>query len=262
MMLADYHVHSTYCDGIDSPREIVLSAIQKGMKRIGFSSHSYTAFDESYCMPKARTHAYRAEIAALQKEFADQITIFCGIEQDYYAAPPQVPYDYAIGSVHYLLLEGKYEPIDESRAIFCRIAQQYFGGDFYALAEAYFETVSHVIEKTNAQIIGHLDLIAKFNADNALFDEGNARYVAAYQRAIDALVPYRVPFELNTGAISRGLRNVPYPNEAMQAYIHQKGGTFILSSDSHSRDALCFGFAACAEKAASYRLVDLTDVLV
>ena len=52
-MKRDFHVHTTFCDGINTPEEIVISAISRGMDKIGFSGHSYTFFDEEYCMKKA-----------------------------------------------------------------------------------------------------------------------------------------------------------------------------------------------------------------
>ena len=50
MIRTDLHVHTTYCDGKNTPEEVVLSAIEKGVERLGFSGHAYTSFDESYCM--------------------------------------------------------------------------------------------------------------------------------------------------------------------------------------------------------------------
>ena len=34
MLLTDLHVHSTFCDGHDTPRQIVLCAIEKGVKNL------------------------------------------------------------------------------------------------------------------------------------------------------------------------------------------------------------------------------------
>ena len=39
-MKANYHTHTTWCDGKDSPRAVIESAIAKGFDAIGFSSHS------------------------------------------------------------------------------------------------------------------------------------------------------------------------------------------------------------------------------
>ena len=62
MIFSDYHVHTAYCDGKSTPEEIVTSAIKKGMTHIGFSGHSYTFFDESYCMSKEATKEYISSV--------------------------------------------------------------------------------------------------------------------------------------------------------------------------------------------------------
>ncbi|MBQ4599869.1 MAG: histidinol-phosphatase [Clostridia bacterium] len=249
MILQDLHTHTVYCDGQNTPEDMVRAAIEKGMSRIGFSGHCYTFFDTSYCMSEDGVKEYCAEIAALKEKYRGQIEILCGVEQDYYATASTAPFDYVIGSVHYVRAGEEYLPVDESEQTLLRGVKKHFGGDFYAFAERYFAVVGDVLAKTNADIIGHFDLISKFNEGGRLFDERHPRYVAAYQAAIDKLLPYGKPFEVNTGAISRGYRTHPYPSRAMLEYIAEKGGSVILSGDSHSKDALCCAFekwyAAC-----------------
>ena len=114
--------------------------------------------------------------------------------------------------------------------------------DPYAYAEDYYSIVGDVLRKTNANIIGHFDLITKFNERSYRFDEENPRYKNAVTDAIDALLPYGRPFEVNTGAISRGYRTTPYPSVRQLEYINSKGGVVILSSDSHRADTLNFAF--------------------
>lgn len=185
---------------------------------------------------------YKAEIEMLKEFYRPDIEILCGIEQDYYSASPAESYDYIIGSVHYLRFGNDYVPVDESAEILKNAVQKYFDGDFYAACEKYYQTMSHIVQKTDADIIGHFDLITKFNEKHKFFDEKNERYVRAYKSAVDALIPFDVPFEINTGAISRGYKTVPYPSPDIMEYIHQKGGKTILSSDSHTKDTLCFEF--------------------
>lgn len=50
----DLHTHTTFSDGRNTPEEMVLSAIGMGMSTLGISDHSYTSFDESYCIPRHR----------------------------------------------------------------------------------------------------------------------------------------------------------------------------------------------------------------
>ena len=47
---------------------------------------------------------------------------------------------------------------------------------------------------------------------------------------------------MNTGAISRGYRKVPYPAENLLHIFKKHDCRLILSSDSHSIDTLDFGF--------------------
>ena len=244
MNLRDLHVHTIFSDGRNSPEEMVREAIARGMETIGFSDHAYTAFDESWCMKKGDIPAYRACIGELKKRCRDRINVLCGIEQDFYSEEPTECYDYVIGSVHYIRAGEDYIPVDESPEILLSAAEKHFGGDLYALIEEYYRTVARVVRKTGADIIGHFDLITKFNEGGALFDETEPRYIAASRAAADVLLKTGKPFEINTGAISRGYRTAPYPSAALRDYIRHKGGSFILSSDSHAKESLCFQFAA------------------
>ncbi len=242
MILQDLHTHTTYCDGKNTPEEMVLAAIEKGLSRIGFSGHCYTFFDERYCMSIPNVIKYMAEINALKEKYKGKIEIRCGVEQDYYSNFSRMGFDYVIGSVHYIKIGEEYIPVDESAEILTAAAEKHFGGDIYALAEEYFHTAGDVLAKTGGDIIGHFDLISKFNEDGRLFDESHPRYVKAYTEAIDRLLPYGKPFEINTGAIARGYRTHPYPSKAQIEYIAAHGGSFILTGDTHAAENLCYEF--------------------
>lgn len=242
MITKDLHMHTCYCDGKNTPEEMVQSAIEKGLSTVGISGHSYTLFDESYCMQKADIPRYLAECRYLRAKYFDQIHVLCGVEQDYYSEYPTDDFDYVIGSVHYIKVEGEYIPVDESIEILRAAVQKHFDGDVYALCEAYFATVADVVNKIECDIIGHFDLISKFIEKEPFFDVTHPRYAAAWQKAVDELLKHNVPFEINTGAISRGYRTQPYPSEEMREYIREKGGRFVLSSDAHSTDAIACGF--------------------
>ena len=57
--LQNLHQHSTFCDGKDTPEEVVLSAIEQGFDSIGFSSHSYMPWNTGYSWKMEDTTAYR-----------------------------------------------------------------------------------------------------------------------------------------------------------------------------------------------------------
>jgi len=242
MILRDLHVHTTYCDGKNSPEEMVLSAIEKNLECIGFSAHSYTFFDESYCIKKDQIKEYISEINALKTKYKDNIRILCGIEQDFYSDMPTSEYDYVIGSVHYIKINNEYFEIDSDKESLIKLIEKHFDGDYYALAEEYYKTVVKMAENIRPDIIGHLDLISKFNKDYVLFDENNERYKKTKKDAVDRILKLNIPFEINVGAISRGYKDVPYPDLETICYIAESGGKLILSGDSHSKDTLCFQF--------------------
>ena len=242
MKKCDLHTHSLFCDGNDKPEDMVLSAIGMGLERLGICAHSYVAFDRSYCLDEARYPEFQAEMRRLKARYAGKIELLCGIEQDFYSQSTLDGFDYVIGSVHYLKLGGDYFSVDESPEKFEEGCRKYFGGDYYALCEAYFDTVGKVAEKTNCDIIGHFDLVAKFNERGGYFDESAPRYLSAARAALDALLPFGKPFEVNTGAISRGYNTAPYPAKPISDYILSRGGRLILSSDSHSKENIAFMF--------------------
>jgi histidinol-phosphatase (PHP family) len=254
MKFFDLHVHTTFCDGVASPREMVEAALALGCPRIGFSAHAPYSYP-SYAMKKSDEPAYRAEIATLREEYRERIEVLCGLELDLHSLPVEYPYDYIIGSVHSLSPEdenGRRTDVDGPYDRLCAAIERDFGGDPYAAVEDYFASVARLAER-RPDIIGHFDLIRKHNRDNRLFDETAPRYLAAAYAAVDALLPLGVPFEVNTGGIARGYRETPYPAAPILAYILSNGGKVILTGDAHRPENLCFQFARWAEYVKMFR---------
>ncbi len=241
MIREDFHVHTTFSDGVNTPEEMVRAAIAKGMKCIGFSDHAHTPGGEDYCMSMENIPVYRETVARLKEKYRGEIEILCGIEQDLYSDVPTDGYDYVIGSVHALRHGDRYYDVDDTEERLVDMVQRFYGGDYIAMAEDYFSCVARLGE-LHPHIIGHLDLVTKFNEGDRLFDTGDPRYLAAACRAVDALLPLGVPFEINTGAISRRRRTSPYPSDTLLRYILSHGGRVIFSGDSHSADTLCYQF--------------------
>ena len=241
MILRDYHVHTNLCDGENTPEEVVISAIEKGFATLGFSGHN-TLKDEYWCMSRENTEIYRKEIARLKKKYRDKLEILCGIEQDYYSEPAQ-GYDYIIGSVHCLEApDGSLIALDDTAEILHNAIDSHFGGSSLALAEKYFETVSNVADKTGADIVGHFDLILKFQDKLPMFDNKHPDYLKAAKTAINKLSEKNVLFEVNTGAMVRGYRKVPYPEAPLLRYIREKGCDVVITGDCHDCRYLGDGF--------------------
>ena len=241
-MLYNYHTHTTYCDGKSTAEEMVQKAIELGLSELGFSSHSYTAFDLEPCMSLDDTELYKKEITALKEKYKDKIKILLGIEYDYYSACSLHGYDYILGSVHYLYKNGEYLCTDLSRQLQIDAVNKYYSGDFYSYIEDYYKTVADLYNKLKCDIIGHFDLIVKYNSDGSLFDTNHPRYIAAWKKAADAIIKTPAVVEINTGGMARGHVSEPYPSKEIIEYFKSHGKKMIFSSDCHNKDYLLCGY--------------------
>ena len=242
MNYSNYHTHTIFCDGADSPEELVLEAIHLGCPEIGFSGHSFLKEDSGSMSPKD-TQAYCAEVRRLKTVYFGRINILLGIELDYYSELPRDEhFDYVIGAVHYVKKDGLMLAVDESRDGFLQTVRDVYWGDYYGFAEDYYREVADLHNKTCCDIIAHFDLIAKYNEGNSLFDTGHPRYVAAATAALDSLMNSHSILEINTGAIARGYRSEAYPERWILGRWLDAGKPVILSSDCHDRRQLLFGF--------------------
>ena len=258
--LCNLHTHTTFCDGKNTPEEMVLEAIRNGACSIGFSAHSPLRVgrtEEEWALKLQREQAYQQEILRLREVYGKQIEILLGIEQEYFSKTPDYPYEYLIGSVHYVEKDGHYIAMDLEPKDLLEAVRSLYGGDSLPLAKDYFALVADVYRKTKCQIVGHFDLLTKFNEKHPCFDTENAEYQAAASDAMDALLGEDVLFEINTGAMSRGWRSAPYPAPFLLKHLAQKKGKAILTGDSHSAEALFFGYRDAVEYAASCGLKEL-----
>ena len=236
MTLEDFHVHTAFCDGRDTPEELAEEALRRGFTALGFSGHAYMDDGRDWGMSREGASRYRQEIAALKKRCP--IPLLCGIEQDYYAPDPPDGYDYVIGSVHGMRRGGRVCEVDSSLALFEQAVAEDYGGDVYALIEDDYDLAGGVADKTRCEIIGHIDLVTKWQEEKRLFDEQHPRYRAAAESAVRRLIPSGALFEINVGAMTRGCRTSPYPAPPLLRLIRELGGEIILSGDCHDRRAL------------------------
>lgn len=243
MSLSNFHTHTSFCDGKDSIRDIVEKAIELGCDKIGFSGHSYTETGdkEPYCMSIDATQQYKTEIRKLKIKYQGKIDIYLGIERDYFSADTSKDYDYSIGSVHYVFKDGVYIPVDESKELQIKAVENHYNGDFYGFVEDYYKLVGDIYNKTKCDIVGHFDLITKFNENNDLFDTKNERYITASENAVKKLLNKGLYFEINYGAVAKNYRTTPYPEQRILDLITGNNENLIYSSDCHNKDYLLFG---------------------
>ncbi len=241
-MRSNVHTHCTLCDGNNTPREMIEAAIKLGFSDLGFSSHSPTWFEPT-CPGVKSEKEYIKEIRGLQKEYSGKIHIACGIEQDTHVPVIEKDYDYIIGSNHCLPNIGeKYIAVDSTPLILQNAVRDIYDGNAHEMVKDYYKLLLMGVQRDKPSIVGHFDLVKKFNQKCDIFDEDGKEYkdfaLQIFDAVIDAVKGYDGIIEVNTGAISRGWRTDPYPSLFLLEHAAQRKAPMIITGDSHSSDSL------------------------
>ena len=247
MILSNYHTHTVLCDGSNTMGEFAEAAIAAGFHSLGFSGHGRVPFESvAYGMAPEAARLYREGLVALKAEYAGRLDIFCGLENDSAYMHPADGYDYTIGSVHCIKHGGEYYSVDSSVDSVERAVAEAFNGDGEAFAEAYFGTVAEFASIRRADILGHIDLVRRFNTGGKrLFDESDPRYCSAAKAAMENAVRSGYIIEVNTAPLAKGFSDEPYPAVFLLKYASELGARVMVNSDAHTVKNLncAFGMA-------------------
>ena len=235
------HTHTTFCDGRNTPSELISTAIERGFDSLGFSMHCDPSVGDTKSTFPEKFQAYKDEILRLKAQWHGKFPIFLGIEYDVYAdhadALPQC--EYRIGSVHYLKTESGYVKMDQREAQAVKdCIDQNFGGEFLRFAASYYGSLAELPKYGSFDIIGHFDLLTKHAKSFPEWELSSPKYLKLAAEAADALkgkVPF---FEVNTGAIARGYKSTPYPAENILNIMKENGFGAVISTDCHNKDFL------------------------
>ena len=245
------HTHSLWCDGQNTLEEMARAAWEQGVRHFGASGHSHTPVpsDEGNVLPRDPA-GYCQEVLRLRRVYEGRMEVLLGIEQDSCAEAPMPDWaDYWIGSVHHLpdpRRPGRYYAVDWNLDSLRAGCENLGGGDFLALAERYYAGVA-AMARRRPTILGHIDLSVKLNRGGALMDENASRYRSAALEALSSADPRETLLEINTGAMARGYRDVPYPAQFLLRDWRDKGGRVILTADAHTAAGILHAYGEAAD---------------
>ena len=229
--LLDYHIHSTF--SFDSEATIhaaCLAAIVQGLTEIGFSEHFDLrpgAPDANYFQPEA----WWEEIGKVRKEFAGRLTVRAGIElgephlypDEVHALLDRHPFDYAIGSLHYVgapyMFDRQYleeTPPDE-------------------ILGAYFEELETMTRAPGFNILGHLDLPVR-NTRRIWESYDPARYEDQIRGVLQNCIDSGLALDVNLAGMRKPYHNINPDPRILRWYAEMGGRHVTLGSDAHSRE--------------------------
>lgn len=225
----DYHMHTALCrHATGEPVDYARRAVELGCTEIGFSDHSPMPRDDfdDWRMFDRQLDEYVEKVRLAQRTFP-QLTIRLALEVDYLPGHEEWirtlaarhPWDYFIGSVHYV--SGGWDidsPFKKSLWEKC---------DVDAIWTEYFERLTQAAATGFFEIIGHVDLPKKFGflprRDlTPLLD----KFLAAAKQQNCAI-------ELNTAGLRKDCKEI-YPSRGILERAFQKGVPITFGSDAHS----------------------------
>lgn len=263
-MKSNFHTHTVFSDGDNSIERMIERAMELNFTSIGFSDHSYTPIG-LYGVNPPKYSDYIAEIHEMKRKYCGLINVYCGIELDNTSDLPfDANFEYKIGSLHFVKKGDDFIEVDRSFQCTMDGVNKFYGGNFYKFAKDYFEQLVIHNQKNDCAIVGHFDLISKFNENSAMFNENSAEYRNCWQPALRELLNDKSRiFEVNTGGMARGYRTVPYPTYEMLKFIKEQNGMVTMTTDCHSAMYLDYGESVAMEiiNSVGVKCIDFESVL-
>jgi histidinol-phosphatase (PHP family) len=246
MLPADYHMHTPLCrHAVGEPVEYAQRAVELGLSEIGFSDHSPMRRDDfdNWRMNFSQLDEYVAKVRFAQKQFP-QLTIRLALEVDY--LPGQEtwirqmaalhPWDYFIGSVHYV---SETWDIDNPAKI-----SEWKKRDAFEVWQIYFDRLTLAAESKLFDIIGHADLPKKFG----IRPTQDCRPL--YEKFLTATAKADVAIELNTAGLRKDCQEI-YPGRELLEIAFQKKVPITFGSDAHAPGEVGLNFAEAVALAKS-----------
>ena len=235
---------------------VVQRAIEAGFTHYGLSEHCPRYRDQDLYVDEAALgmtpaslaetfRAYIDEAFALRERYADRIQVLVGFETerlppgDWHARMRELralaPFEYVIGSVHDV--DGVW--VDYKREVTEELAERV--GGRARLQALYFDAVADMVGTLKPEVVGHIDLIRKFEGDGASIDPAAWPHLEA---ALEAVRAAGAALDVNSGAFRRGLSPV-YPLPAILQRARQMGVGVTLGDDGHGAHDVGVGLDAC-----------------
>jgi histidinol-phosphatase (PHP family) len=240
----DYHMHTPLCrHATGEPVAYAKRALELGLQEIGFSDHSPMLRDDfdNWRMRFDQLDEYVEKVQRTQKDFP-QLIIRLALEVDYLpggedwirALAARQPWDYFIGSVHYV---SDSWAIDDPQKL-----SEWKNRDSFEVWQIYFERLTKAAESKLFEIIGHTDLPKKFG------HRPSQDCTALYGKFLDAVKKSGCAIELNTAGLRKDCKEI-YPSREILQLAFEKGVQITFGSDAHAPEEVGMNFAEAVQLA-------------
>jgi len=247
---ADYHTHTPLCrHATGEPTELAAQAVRLGLKEIGFSDHNPMALDDfdDWRMRTAELDEYVRRVERARRDHPG-LVIKLALEVDYLPGhedwirdlAARHPWDYFIGSVHYV---SESWAIDNPATI-----SEWKSRKPMDVWTAYFERLTMAAESGLFEIIGHADLCKKF----CFYPAEDCTQL--FKTFLQAAKRRGVAVEINTSGLRKECKEI-YPSARIVHLAAQLGVPITFGSDAHAAKEVGLNFAEAVQlaRSAGYR---------
>jgi len=248
-MIADYHIHTPLCrHATGEPPAYAARALAIGLTEIGFSDHSPMRQDDfdNWRMRLDQLGGYVEDVRRAQQDHPD-LQIRLALEVDYLPGQEdwirdlagRYPWDYFIGSVHYVS-DGW--AVDNPEQI-----SRWKDADPLEVWTLYFERLTQAAASGLFDIIGHADLPKKFGI------RPRQDCAPLYRRFLEAVNARHSAIELNTAGLRKECREI-YPGRAFLELAAAMKVPITFGSDAHAPGEVghAFGEAVALARSVGY----------
>lgn len=237
----DSHMHTPLCKhAVGTPTQYVQAAKDAGLEGIVMTDHSPMPawFDPEVRMELEELPFYHALLERLREEAGD-FYVGIGLEADYHPGTEyfvkrllsHYPYDYIIGSVHYL---GAW-PFDNPR-----YASEFEERDLREVYRAYFKLVAEAARTGLFHAIGHLDL------PKVMGYRPPEGYADLAEEALQVIAGEGLALDVNTAGWRKKAAEI-YPSPELLERARALGIPVVLGSDAHRPEDVAHRFAEAVE---------------
>lgn len=247
--MTSYHVHTQWSDGEPTIAEVIAQARELQLIEVGISDHFVVhpgGLLVDWSMRPDDLHQYVAQVQA-EVAKANPITVRLGIEVDFlpeslgetHRRLAGVPFDYIIGSVHYV--DGF--PVDGHHRYWDALTEE----EEEEVWRSYYQRVREMAATRAFDVVAHLDLPKKFGH----LPKADLRNEAL--SALDAVAESGMVMELNTSGWHKTCREI-YPAPWLVEEARRRDIPIIITADAHNRRHLTRDFdrALQVARAAGY----------
>lgn len=228
-IISDYHIHTKLCGHATGElSEYAEQAIEVGLKEIGISDHAPLVSHEApdITMSFDMLPVYHKMVEDLKAQYSDKLTIKFGIEADFVEGFEEktrsildgYPYDYVIGSIHYVDKWGFDNPYEQDKWKEKKISDVY---------RSYHSSLRKGALSGMFDIMGHVDLVKKYGHRP---DEDLTTVIEETARVFKES---NVVIEINTSGLRKPAREI-YPSLSDLKIYCSAGVPITFGSDSHA----------------------------